>query len=102
MKAITGLSDSVLKSLTVNNFIVEIISVPATSGTTGSEAGTICWTYAAGGCNVSKYYNNSTYIFSVNGLGQSVSLSGRHATEGYSHGNYSKTQTFQYNVYLVL
>ena len=102
VKAITGLSDSILKSLTVNNFIVEITSIPATGGTTGSEAGTICWTYAASGCNISKHYNNSTYVFSVSGLNQSVSLSGRHAIEGYSHGAYGKTQTFQYNVYLVL
>ncbi len=102
IKALTGLSDNILCSLTESNFIVEIISIPQSYGTTGSEAGTIMWTYAGTGCNISKKYDDTTYTLTLSGTTQSVSLTGQHAIEHYSHGNYRCTQKINYNVYLVI
>ena len=102
IKSLTGLNDEVLKSLSTNNFIVEIVSISPTGGTTGSEAGTICWTYAASGFNVAKSYDNKTYTLSIGGLTQNISLTGKHAIEGYIHGSYSTKQSIKYNVYLIL
>lgn len=102
IKALTGLSDKILCSLTESNFIVEIISIPESSGSTGSEAGTIMWTFSGTGCNISKSYDNTTYILSLSGTSQTISLTGEHAIDHYAHGNYGKTQTINYNVYLVI
>ena len=76
------------QSFTVDNFLIDLISIPSTSTRGYSPTQSGC-----GGFTVTKNYNPSTGDFSVSGMSQTI--------RGGHNGSITATQSFNYNVWLV-